>query len=57
MRGKPKDIKYLNVCIDKELHIEFEKFCKDMGMSKTGATEKALKMYMDKITQAMQKVE
>ena len=56
MRSKQKDIKYLNVCIDKELHLEFEAFCKDMGMSKTGATEKALRMYMDKINHAMQEV-
>ncbi len=46
-----KEIKYLNVCMDKDLHIEFEVFCKEMGMSKTGATEKALRMYMDKMNE------
>ena len=51
-----KDIKYLNVCIDRSLHEEFERFCKDMGMSKTGACEKALKEYMDKINKVMQSI-
>ena len=48
-----KEIKYLNVCMDKTLHEEFEQFCKDMGMSKTGATETAIRMYMDKMKQAV----
>lgn len=34
-----KEIKYLNVCMDKALHEEFEAFCKAYGMSKVGATE------------------
>ena len=51
-----KDIKYLNVCIDRSIHEEFEEFCKDMGMSKTGATEKALRMYMDKVKRAMKNI-
>lgn len=51
-----KDIKYLNVCIDRTLHEEFEQFCKDMGMSKTGACEIALKEYMDKINRALQSI-
>ena len=50
-----KEIKYLNVCMDKTLHEEFEQFCKDMGMSKTGATENAIRMYMDKIKEAVKK--
>lgn len=29
-----KEIKYLNVCMDKALHEEFEAFCKAYGMSK-----------------------
>ena len=48
-----KEIKYLNVCMDKSLHEEFEKFCKEMGMSKTGATENAIRMYMDRMKQVM----
>lgn len=51
-----KEIKYLNVCIDKSLHEEFEQFCKDMGMSKTGATENAIKMYMEKIKEAIKTI-
>lgn len=48
-----KEIKYLNVCMDKKLHEEFEQFCKDMGQSKTGATEKAIRMYMDTMKKAL----
>lgn len=51
-----KDIKYLNVCIDRSLHEELEQFCKDMGMSKTGATEKALRLYMDKMREAVKTI-
>jgi len=40
-----------NVCMDKDLHLEFEIFCKEMGMSKPGATEKAIRMYMDKMNE------
>lgn len=49
-----KEIKYLNVCMDKALHEEFEKFCKTYGMSKVGATEMAIRLFMDKINNAMQ---
>ena len=48
-----KDIKYLNVCMDKQLHEKFEIFCKNMGMSKTGATENAIRMYMEKMQKAV----
>nr|MDD5837543.1 hypothetical protein [Eubacteriales bacterium] len=51
-----KEIKYLNVCMDKSLHEEFEQFCKDMGMSKTGATENAIRMYIDKMKKAVQMI-
>ena len=49
-----KEIRYLNVCLDKKLHDEFEEFCKKMGMSKTGACERALRMFMDKVNSAME---
>lgn len=52
LRDNKKDIKYLNVCLDRALHEEFEQFCKKYGMSKTGATEKALRMYMDRVNSA-----
>lgn len=48
-----KEIKYLNVCMDKALHEEFEEFCKTYGMSKVGATEQAIRQYMDKINAAV----
>ena len=51
--GNKKEIKYLNVCMDKALHEEFEQFCKDMGMSKTGACETAIRFYMDKMRKAV----
>ena len=51
-----KEIKYLNVCMDRALHEEFEQFCKDMGMSKTGATENAIRMYMDKMKEAVKTI-
>ena len=53
MRSNKKEIKYLNVCMDKALHEEFEEFCKTYGMSKVGATEQAIRQYMDKINAAM----
>ena len=51
-----KEIKYLNVCIDKNLHEEFEQFCKAHGMSKVGATEQAIRQYMDKMNKALKSV-
>ena len=53
MSSNKKEIKYLNVCMDKALHEEFEEFCKTYGMSKVGATEQAIRQYMDKINAAM----
>ena len=32
-KNDKKEIKYLNVCMDKALHEEFEAFCKAHGMS------------------------
>ena len=55
-KSDKKEIKYLNVCMDKALHEEFEQFCKDMGMSKTGACENAIRLYMDKMRKAVKTV-
>ena len=52
-----KEIKYLNVCMDKALHEEFEAFCKAHGMSKVGAMETAIRQYMDKMNKALRNVE
>ncbi len=52
--NKKKEIKYLNICMEKSLHEEFEAFCKTNGMSKVGATETAIRQYMDKINKALQ---
>lgn len=46
----------LNVCMDKALHEEFEAFCKAHGMSKVGATEQAIRQYMDKMNKALKNV-
>lgn len=51
---KKKEIKYLNICMDKGLHEEFEEFCKAHGMSKVGATETAIRQYMDRINKALE---
>lgn len=51
-----KEIKYLNVCMDKALHEEFDQFCRNMGMSKTGACEKAIRLYMDKLSKAIETI-
>lgn len=40
-----KEIKYLNVCMDKA-----------HGMSKVGATEQAIRQYMDKMNKALKNV-
>ena len=53
---KKKEIKYLNVCMDKSLHEEFERFCEEMGMSKTGATENAILSYMKNVRKAMKNI-
>ena len=52
-KSDKKEIKYLNVCMDKALHEEFEAFCKAHGMSKVGATEQAIRQYMDKMNKAL----
>ena len=55
-KNNKKEIKYLNVCMDKVLHEEFEAFCKAHGMSKVGATEQAIRQYMDKMNKALKNV-
>ena len=48
-----KEIKYLNVSMDKKLYEEFDQFCKKYGMSKVGATEIAIRKYMHKVDSAV----
>lgn len=48
-----KEIHYLNVCMEKSLYEEFGQFCKRYGMSKVGATEQAIRQYMDKMNKAL----
>ena len=35
---------------------QFEQFCKAHGMSKVGATEQAIRQYMDKMNKALKSV-
>lgn len=42
--------------LDETLYNEFAAFCEKMGMSKTGACEQAIRMYMDAMTEAMDNV-
>lgn len=51
-----KEVKYLNVCMDKALHEEFKVFCKTHNMSKVGTTEQAIKQYMDKMNKVLKNV-
>ena len=44
---KKKDIRYLNACLDRDLHDELDAFCKKHGISKTRAVEVALRSYMN----------
>ena len=48
-----KETKYLNVNLDKDLYNEFDAFCKNHGMTKVGAVEQALKLYMTKMNKIM----
>ena len=45
-----------NVCIDKDMHEEFEAFCKANGISKVGATEQAIRQYIDKMNKVLKNV-
>ena len=51
-----KEIKYLNVCMNKALHEEFEAFCNAHGMNKVEATEQAIRQYIDKMNKVLQNV-
>ena len=51
MTRTKKDGRYLNLCLDRTLHEEFEQFCESLGQTKTVAAERAFRMYMDAIVQ------
>lgn len=50
-----KDGRYLNLYLDRALHEEFEQFCESLGQTKTVASERALRMYMDAIERKEEK--
>lgn len=52
-----KSTKYLNIGISSSLYDRFATFCRDNGMSKTGAVEKAITLYMDSMQHVMHAVE
>lgn len=43
--------------IDRRFYEKFSAFCEKYGMSKTGATEKAIQMYMEAVDKAMSSVD
>lgn len=47
---------FSRVRLHEALYNEFAAFCEKMGMSKTGACEQAIRMYMDAMTEAMDNV-
>ena len=53
---RPQKIHYLNASLDEALYNELAAFCEKMGMSKTGACEQAIRMYMDVMTGTMDNV-
>lgn len=52
-KDKKKDIRYLNICMDRALHEELERFCNEHGMSKVGVTEIAIRQYMDRMNKVL----
>lgn len=46
----------MNVSLDRRFYEKFSAFCEKYGMSKTGATEKAIQMYMETVDKAMSSV-
>lgn len=55
MPRQKKDVRYLNLYLDRTLHEEFEQFCESLGQTKTVASERALRMYMDAIERKEEK--
>ncbi len=53
MARQKKDAKYLNVYISRDVHEKFDKFCEELGQSKSLATERALVLYMEAMTKKM----
>ena len=44
---QPTEYRSLNIRLDSGVYDEFEAFCSKYGMSKTGATEVAIRRYME----------
>ena len=53
MARAKKDAKYLNVYISRETYEKFDKFCEEMGQSKSLAADRALVLYMEAMTKKM----
>ena len=56
INNNKKEIKYLNICMDKALYEEFKAFHKAHVMNKVGTTEQAIRQYMDKMNKALMNV-
>lgn len=50
---KTKDVRYMNVSLDRRFYEKFSDFCEKYSMSKTGVTEKAIQMYMEIMDKVM----
>ena len=51
MPRQKKGGRYLNLYLNRALHEEFKQFCETLGQTKTVASERALRMYMDTMKQ------
>ena len=48
-----KDARYLNVYIRRDIYEEFDRLCEVLGQSKTVATERALRQYMNSMEKSI----
>ena len=55
-RPKTKDVRYMNISLDRKFYEKFSDFCEKYGMSKTGITEKTMQMYMGTVDKGMSSV-
>lgn len=46
-----KDGKYINVKIQSDIYDAFDSLCTDLGQSKTVAVERALRLYINKMSE------
>lgn len=47
MARQKKDGRYINYYIDREIYEQLEKYCEEVGQTKTIAIERILKLFLD----------